>query len=134
MDELNSAPMPITSAFIRVRFSVVGYHYWPDPPPGYAYLGQLHRHSFDFRVKMEEGGSRFMEINAMASILEHAMRRNFSPMLDFDDMGAVNFGPLSCEDLAQKLLEYLWDQFAPRSASVLVLEDGLQGAGREYHL
>lgn len=105
---------------IVMRFTIPGFHYWQQAKGNYAYLAKPHRHLFSFELKKTVTHSdrdiEFIEYAARVKqyIIAH-YETGFLP-------GTVYFNGLSCEAIAQELVE----KFELQSASVF--EDNENGA------
>jgi hypothetical protein len=100
---------------IFVRFTVAGFHHWPDAPPHRAYLAQHHRHLFHVQVRMP---------------VKHAERElEFHDLLDqaHEWFPGGDLGAQSCETMAAELGNKL-ARFYQRTVEVTVSEDGEVGA------
>lgn len=103
-----------------VRFVREGFHHWPDATPARRYLAQRHRHLFHVEASIE---------------VRHSEREiEFHDFLKFcrEHFGGYGenreFGPHSCEALAEALAKKITLQFPNRSVIVKVFEDGEVGA------
>lgn len=114
---------------------VPGFHFWPNPPEPYKYLGVLHRHEFHIRldigVRIENREIEFIELKHMLSEwLDH----NFHS----DSHGGVGlfFGGRSCEMIAVEIAQWAYAALdLPRGTKLVVevSEDGENGAVAEVH-
>lgn len=96
-----------------------GFHHWPGAPEHRSYLRDPHRHLFHARVEVLVGdGDREVEF--------HDLRDAITEWVDSQER---NFGPASCEHIAQRLIMHLSDQYDVQS--VTVSEDGENGATLE---
>lgn len=104
---------------IWVTFDKVGFHRYPDAPDEVAYLRDLHRHVFGFRVTIQV----FHDDRE----IEFHMFKNWLTSLYEGDL-KVDYK--SCEMLAQELLEKILGKYncAERMVAVEVSEDGECGA------
>ena len=104
---------------VVVQFSVVGMHCWPDAPDDYAYLRDMHRHTFAVRVvASEDDGPRSIEINE----LQDRLRVAFTRLLSHGQLSNA-----SVEEMAEELMRCGWLSKCDHVA-VEVLEDGINGA------
>ena len=103
---------------VEVTVKMPGIHFWADAKPPVEYLRDKHRHTFHFTARKQVLGlDREIEfIQLRRNIISHLEAEHFgdSESLDFDGM--------SCEMLAQELVE------AFTLASCTVSEDGEFGA------
>jgi hypothetical protein len=106
----------MSKAEIVVRFTVEGWHRWPDAPPPRAYLAARHRHVFH----VEAG----LEVYADDREIE------FHDFLDFcrAALPGGEFGGQSCEHLARALLEKITRRYPGRRVLIGIFEDGEVGA------
>jgi hypothetical protein len=99
---------------------VDGFHHWPGAPGAVAYLRDMHRHRFRFRVEAEVGhDNRDVEFHILAHHLTLHLQTLYRRNLD----GVYLFGERSCETLARGVLSAL-----PGVAAVEVWEDEDFGA------
>ncbi len=90
--------IPLNKLFIIVKFDLEGMHYWPDAPNEYAVLRSPHGHVFHFEAQIPVTASRQIEF------LE-ARRRLMGAMKAFYGSEPCDFGSMSCEDLANALID-----------------------------
>lgn len=110
-------------SYIRVDFSVVGEHYWPDAGDRFPHLGIMHPHSFRVvATKHVTHHDREVEFQDMRGQMIGFMNNHWPS--DGTD-GHLSFGPLSCERIAAILAD-VFDL-----DSCWVLEDGECGGGVE---
>lgn len=99
--------------YIVVKLQIEGFHSWPEATGNEAYLANLHRHVFHIVcMKAVAHNNREIEIIRFKREMEAWLRHTF----------VGNFGPRSCEDIAEVLLNRYELQ------SCTVLEDGENGA------
>ena len=101
---------------IIVRFQKSGFHLWPNPTKGREYLGQLHRHLFYIEAEIET---------------HHNEREiEFHDFLDFcqEHFKGGNMGALSCESMAERLIEKITARYPKRQLEVRIFEDNEAGA------
>jgi len=114
---------------VTVTVDIEGLHHWADAPVSEDYLRHPHRHQFAVTVRMQvHHGDREVEINAFARWL----RREALPALAIDALagGALDFGPQSCEHLAERLITAIQDRYGRgRWIDCEFLEDGILGGG-----
>lgn len=89
--------------FIVIKFQVEGIHSWPDCPiDEVSYLKWPHRHVFHFEaVKQVTHNDRDIEIIQ----LKHQMELFLMTEWMDHTMNCCYFGSLSCEDLAEMMLD-----------------------------
>ena len=106
---------------VKVTFDVPGYHYWESAPEAAAFLRSSHRHIFVYAVTLEVyHHDREVEFFLMQTELRSWVVNKY-PM---GAAGALDFGPSSCEHLAQEVVEYIMEHYPGRDCSVEVSEDG----------
>lgn len=107
---------------IFVTFVKEGIHCYPDAPAGVEFLRSPHRHMFHFRVTTEVfHNDRDIEFILFKRELEGLYKE---AILEIDYM--------SCEMLAEGLINYISSKYAGRAISVEVSEDGENGATLTY--
>jgi hypothetical protein len=113
------------STFIWVTFDKVGFHRYPDAPEEVAYLRDVHRHVFKFKVRI----SVFHNDRE----IEFHMFKNW--LTSLYEGGDLNVDFKSCEMLATDLLCKVLDKYdcSARMVLVDVSEDGECGATLESH-
>lgn len=101
--------------FVNTYNAVVGFHRYPTAPQFCLYLAARHRHVFVIRCSFAvEHNNRQVEINERQNNIEAYLCGKYGKPCEFGDM--------SCEDIAEELLEHF-------GASVVqVLEDDYGGA------
>lgn len=109
---------------VKARFEIVGIHRWPNAPDDKAFLRDPHRHKFHFEVAARaRHDDRDVEAIALGErCRQHIVGAFERRAFEFGEY-PLDFGTLSCEQLARQLL--LWD---PRLSAVSVMEDDEQGA------
>lgn len=106
---------------IKVTFDVPGYHYWKSAPEAVAFLRSSHRHIFVYVVILEVcHHDREVEF----FLLQDELRSWMVDKYPIGAAGAIDFGPSSCEHLAQEMIEYIMEHYPGRDCSVEVSEDG----------
>ncbi|MCI0393285.1 MAG: hypothetical protein MOB07_31535 [Acidobacteria bacterium] len=103
---------------IIVACALPGFHYYQEAPEAVAFLRSPHRHLFHFRVVFDVAhDNRDLEFFIQQRELAKFLRYTFGE--------PCQFGPLSCEQIAQLILE----RFVPDGCrQVAVFEDGENGA------
>lgn len=104
---------------IFITLQIPGTHCWPKAKKSAPYLKHEHRHLFIIRVGSRvEHNDRHIEFMALRTVINDHLMKRWNKRL-----GLMQLGSMSCEALAQELLEkfeYLnW---------VEVSEDGENGA------
>src|SRR5262249_29643217 len=116
-----STPMTGLDRYIVVTADVEGLHHWADAPPAEGYLRHPHRHLFTVRIRMQvHHADREVEINQVARWLRsHAL-----PTLAINDHAdqAPDFGPQSCEQLAEHVAAAVQNRYGNRWIECEVLE------------
>ena len=102
---------------------IAGFHYWPDAPPGRAYLGQRHRHLFTIRATVYvDHHDRAVEFHDLGSWVTNIVHW-YAPPSDVDKTAIRDFGPRSCETIATHIAERLRDDHRLDVAWVSCSED-----------
>lgn len=110
---------------IKVTFDVPGYHYWESAPEAVAFLISSHRHIFVYTAVLEVyHHDREVEF----FLLQNELRSWVINKYPMGAAGALDFGPSSCEHLAQEMVEYIMEHYPGREGSVGVSEDGVVGS------
>lgn len=101
-----------------------GFHCWPEAPEQVDFLRVRHRHLFCFRVEYEVShGEREVEF--------FLARLDVCRVLQVHEREhGLEFGTLSCEDIAQEIHRRLPNGRKP--SAVEVWEDGENGARLEW--
>lgn len=111
--------------YVKCHFSVEGYHCWRDAPPEYEYLSARHRHIFEIDVWYKVAhGNRAIEINDFTGRLKRMLVHEFGNSGESTDVEPCEFGSMSCEMIAEWLLENLTTD----AIAAQVSEDGYGGA------
>lgn len=106
----------LTRSFIFVRFQVPGFHCWKDATGDRAYLATRHRHLFHVEIKLQVyHDDREVELHDLSDFCRKAFPGG-------------EMGGLSCEMMAQGLLQRLIEQYGDRSMQISISEDGECGA------
>ena len=114
---------------IVVRTSFEGIHCYPDAPQTVSYLKHPHRHLFKVEAKI---GVNHNDRELEFICVKHKIDNDYiRPKLD--DNGVWQMGRLSCEQVADDLVEFLTKEYGnlfirDRYFSVEVSEDGENGA------
>jgi hypothetical protein len=108
--------------YIQVKFSLEGFHCWPEAAivfPQVSFLSHPHRHLFYFTaVKEVNHNDRDIEI----IMFKRELMSYITTIYFNQELNACDFGRRSCEDLAQEILTTFGCH------SVTVLEDNENGA------
>lgn len=96
--------------------AVEGFHKWPEAPESAKFLASEHRHVFEIRCNFPvTDPDREIELILKQRDIDEFLESSFGrPCL---------FGDLSCERIAERLLEAF-----PEMNACRVLEDGFGGA------
>ncbi len=109
---------------VILDIDVEGFHRWEQAPDEVSFLRHRHRHLFRIRAGVEVIESdREKEIFIMQGHLRQAIAWRYRSMRTTG--GEVDFFNDSCEMIAEKLLDELYDQ---GFRWIEVLEDGRGGA------
>lgn len=110
---------------IHVSFQLEGIHTYYDAPEEVSFLRNPHRHMFHFSVWLEVfHNERDIEFIMFKRELEHLYTHGANYTLQLNN--------LSCENLAEELIDYIKLQYPNRNCIVEVSEDGENGAVLEY--
>ena len=110
---------------IVVKTQYEGIHCWPEAPDEVKFLRSLHRHIFNVEVEVEvHSDDRDIEF----IMLKHQINHWLS--LQFDDNGVWQMGRLSCEQVAEMVIDLVQEKLndKERAMSCYVDEDGENGA------
>lgn len=100
-----------------VRWTLEGFHSWPEACGKRAYLASCHRHLFHFEARLElRHDERDVEFHDMLQEL-----RGLWPQ-------SHDFGSSSCETIARATAQHIAGAWPGRKCSVAVFEDGEVGA------
>lgn len=112
----------ITNRSIFVTFQKEGIHRYPDAPAGVEFLRNEHRHIFHFRVDIDVfHNDRDIEFILFKRELEGLYSEQ-----------TLKMDHKSCEMLAEELIGYISEKYPHRKITVLVSEDGENGATLHY--
>lgn len=115
-----------------ITFELDGLHSWPDAPPDVAYLKYPHRHRFHIAVSFSQPHPRAVEFHVFTVFCKSLLEVQYMLIPQTD---LLNFGHLSCEEIATKLLSdisgsALYNKLT--GVSVTVSEDGIAGSTASY--
>jgi hypothetical protein len=112
------------TVFAKVSFRFRGFHKWDDAPAEVKHLKDRHRHVFHVTAKIQQShDDRDVEYIMLKRDLRDYMTNTFSTG------EPIEFGTLSCEMIAKKLIAYMQREYPGRPRYfVEVLEDGENGA------
>lgn len=104
---------------VWATFRTPGIHFWPEAT---NYLREPHRHLFHFRVEISvTHGDREIEFIDLGELLSMWVNEQ---VLEF----GYDAVPLSCEQMAEMIIEHLVEVYGDRDYKVEVSEDGENGA------
>lgn len=116
---------------ITSRFQIPGFHRWKDAPKKYIYLKNIHRHIFFFDVEIIIEESREVEFiyfkNWLEKVVKEELYKRDRFTIKYELEYSVDFGGSSCENIAEKLLDYLQDE-SYHVKEISVFEDNENGA------
>lgn len=124
MTAIATVPSTEPKRMIWVKFSVEGFHCYPDAPEEVAYLRSRHRHTFNFRVSVQVWkDDRDLEFHMTKAWLKR----------QFQD-GPLEAENRSCEMLANDLHHLMTceERFRGRAIWIEVDEDGECGCFMRY--
>lgn len=111
------------SIFITTNF--VGFHRWPEAKSKRKYLANLHRHLFGVKVEVSvTENNRQIEFHDLKDVVNTIIEK-FILIRKNDAM--------SCEDIAETILDYLELKYSKNMISVTVDEDGECGSSVNNH-
>lgn len=103
--------------------AIEGFHCWPDAPDECKYLASRHRHIFVIRCKVGvTHNERQVEIITRQHEIESYLQTRYFNCKG-DGANCCDFGNMSCESIAEDLLNRFYD-----IDEVEVTEDGYGGA------
>jgi 6-pyruvoyl-tetrahydropterin synthase len=114
---------------LTIKIDAIGCHCWPDAPEKYAYLANIHRHTFRIHVEfaVSDSSSREIEIIETKSRINTLLDACFGVKYNIDScMYWLDFGGMSCEQIANWIVEKMKDQLQLKRVSVF--EDNENGA------
>ncbi len=114
----------MSRSFVRVRFEIPGFHFWRAAPPDVSFLRYPHRHVFKFEVMAKTSKGReieFFRLQRTTKGAVHHLSLAGEPLDGFLEAGKGT--PLSCEEMASAVAEYLDHESYP-VVEVVVSEDG----------
>lgn len=104
--------------YVVCVLEIEGFHYWPEAPTEISYLQSTHRHVFSLSVELSvSNGNREIEIITKQNEIRCYLLSRYG-----DSNGTCQFGPMSCEQIAEDILTHF------SASSCIVLEDGYGGA------
>lgn len=120
--------MQLTTVY--TTFAMIGFHQWPEAPEAVAYLRNLHRHKFNFRVEVSvDGPDREIEYHMMKRALMNALWDTATDAGIVNDESETVFGAWSCETIADRTMDLVRGLYPRRNFySVEVNEDGENGS------
>ena len=112
----------ISNRKIFVTFQKEGIHYYPGAPAGVEFLAHPHRHMFHFTAWIEVFNN---ERDIEFILFKHDLESQYIH-------GTLQMDHKSCEMLAEELIDYIARKYKQRKISVIVSEDGENGAQLDY--
>ena len=107
-----------TNKQIFVTWQKEGIHQYPGAPEGVEFLQYPHRHMFHFRVEIDV----FHNDRDIEFIL---LKRELESL--YTD-GTLELDHKSCEMVSDDLANYIYDNYPGRNFTIIVSEDGENGA------
>lgn len=114
---------------ITAKTSYEGIHCWPEAPEEVSYLRNPHRHIFNIEVQVEVySDDRDIEFITLKHRIDDWLN------LQFDENGVWQMGRLSCEQVAEMVIDLVQEKLndKERVISCYVDEDGENGATVTY--
>tara|TARA_R100000541_G_scaffold58921_1_gene71081 strand:+ start:112 stop:444 length:333 start_codon:yes stop_codon:yes gene_type:complete len=103
---------------VILDFDIEGFHFYPNPPKKVNFLAHKHRHIFQIRI-----GYKVDDLNREKEIF---IQQDFIKDYLIESYGnPCNFGDMSCEMIAEELLQFTLDD---GGVWVEIFEDGKGGA------
>lgn len=120
---------------VWTRFTVIGFHRWPEAPLETSYLRAVHRHEFGIEVTVaSKHGDRDVEFHALKRDCIAEIKARFSgpggignALSGSPAAGEFWFASRSCEHIAEELAGGL-SAMGYAVHSITVNEDGENGA------
>jgi hypothetical protein len=106
-------------SFIVVTTKREGFHFYPDAPDEVDFLRHIHRHLFTVTASIEVFSSRELEFFMVQRTIA-----NF--------VSVVLSESASCEEYADRILEWARSTYGNRDITVEVSEDGENSARVQY--
>jgi hypothetical protein len=84
---------------VIIQFEIEGFHHYPDAPEQVKFLSDSHRHTFKVKAGYEvEDSNREKEIFIERDYIKQYLTESFGY--------PCQFGAMSCEMIAEEILEY----------------------------
>lgn len=113
---------------VWTKFSVIGFHRWPEAPVETSYLRDVHRHEFGIEVTvMSKHGDRDVEFHALKRDCIAEIKARFGESVIAMAADELWFASRSCEHIAEELAGGL-AAMGYIVHSITVNEDGENGA------
>lgn len=109
-------------AVVRTEFRAI--HCYPAAPDEVYYLRGRHRHTFKVEVSVQQFHNE--------RDVEYIMLKNWLDTSVLSNLHSRDLGAMSCEAMAEEILERVRLRYPGRGLSVDVLEDGENGASLAY--
>jgi len=117
-------------SYIWITTQKEGYHFWKDAPEEVAFLKNIHRHIFHFKVYITtKHNDRELEFFMFKNDIE-IMIDNFWVLYNLHSQKDTE--GLSCEMMADELYEQVRDIYPNREVIIEVSEDKENGCRKEY--
>ena len=114
---------------LKIRFSIPGFHYWPNPPEEYSYLGQVHRHVFYWIITIPIEKYREIEFIDLKDNIVEFLHKTTRYQNNIGQLSShLNFGNMSCEEIAIETQQFIKKEFNIECYSIEVSEDMENGA------
>lgn len=132
--------------YLKVKFSIPGFHSWKDAPIQYSYLKNLHRHVFYWTITIPVIKDRQIEFIDLKSKIQTILHGYFNMLngsvlintnsLEFQEKYELSthlhLGNMSCEEIAGITYEWIKQDLNIECSSVEVSEDNENSALLEF--
>lgn len=106
---------------VKIKTQFEGFHCWPEAPEEVKFLRDLHRHMFYVKVVIEvKDNDRELEF--------FILQRRINKMIVTMKEDLEKKQRMSCESMAEYLLDFLEIQYPSRKMEVEVNEDNENGS------
>ena len=112
---------------LKIRFSIPGFHYWPNVPEKYKYLGSSHRHMFYWTIRIPIDTYRQIEFIEMKDKIFSLICKEYKQK-GIGLENHVDFTSMSCEEIAIATQKLVKKELNIECNTVEVSEDGENSA------
>lgn len=101
--------------YIDVKTNFIGFHHWDGAPESVSFLRNRHRHVFGIHATIQVNKlDRELEFFTVVNEIDNFVKLSYP---------SKDFGSMSCEMIAEKILTYLKSVYGNREYKVRVSED-----------